>query len=160
MTSIAFLLLNLFAASVLQAQQIEVIEKLSPDGWNYELRKKSPVAYWSVTADFDGNGVVDKAQFFRNGNEFQVVAKLAATTSNSEFLLIDGPFAEVERYGIQRSLPGKYETAYSKGYGSGCEANPRSIEFPNTGIRFFAFESASQIFYWENGQFKSVAVTD
>ena len=103
-----------------------------------------------VVADYDGNGVPDEAWIvFSTVNDgWSVVAFM--NEAKVEHILFTSESADPEAFGIENLLPGAYPTACGKGYWAGGAGENALLELERPGFRFFMFESASRIFYWDS----------
>ncbi len=114
------------------------------------------------TADFDGNGISDGAwlvieketdgwQLLAIMNEWEDIATLNSSQTG-----------RAQWFGITKIEPGTYQTACGKGYWDCASDEPESLVLTRPAIRFFKFESASWIYYWddENSRFAEVAESD
>ena len=68
----------------------------------------------------------------------------------------------MQAFGIEKIEPGNYKTACGKGYWECSPNEPELLSLNHAGFRFFKFESASTIWYWDelNHRFNEVAESD
>ena len=133
---------------------------LSVTGGNYKYRRSNPSGYMSARADFDGNGKIDTVQFYRSGNSYQLIVHLDKPIGQLKYVLMQGPYDDVERYGVEVAVSGIYATACSKGYGEDCGKKPKEVELFHPGVRFIIFESGERVFYWSDNGFASFNTSD
>jgi len=150
-----------------------------PDGWRFptkadftgewEENSKYSTKPFLVEADFDGNGKNDSAWILiKNDGSWGFFVVLNLNSESSDLIQLD-----VTKKGSKRYLPpqsmglrlvprGKYKTACGKGYYDCENGEPEEIEFKLPAIKYFRFESASSIFYWDVkvSSFKRIWMSD
>ncbi len=67
-----------------------------------------------------------------------------------------------QRFGLALAKPGRYITACGKGYFDCKPGEPQSVDLKGVGFRFFVYESAATLYFWESGMssFKGVQISD
>ena len=126
------------------------------------FRKERPDRYLRVTGDFDGDDLQDRAELLINRAD-QVYALFVFTRASKDpTRLAGGKLSQFEPIGISVSPPGRTKTACGKGYFGGeyCRKHPPYIEPQFESISYFAFESASSLFYWDGAKFQEEAISD
>ena len=108
-----------------------------------------------AAGDFDGDGRRDEAFFSKRAGEYHLVACL--NDGKEAFSL------HKVRYVTERSVystaPGIYLSACAKGYASGCNSDDLAeVELEHDAIMFI--HKAGMIFYWANGDFRKVWISD
>ena len=115
-----------------------------------------------VEGDFDGNGVDDEIWLVINTSSsgWQLIAILNGNESPK--ILVTAAEGTAQTFGIEKVQPGDYKTACGKGYWECSSNEPESLSLKQPGFRFFKFESASTIWYWDStyNQFNEIAESD
>jgi len=105
-----------------------------------------------VKADFNGDGINDNAWILINEteNKYGLFIFLSKKGSGYETVNLSEHRKETDKLyiGISLMRPGRYKTAFGKGYGDCGPNDPKVIVLRNPGIDFFAFESGNSVFYW------------
>jgi len=149
-----------------------------PDEWRYPspeelkgnfIREQSGQKFIEVSADFNGDGVVDSA-FLVKSTEFSGEAIIVNVSVGSEFEWnVLNVITWGEEYpnvnlamGVEVIPPGVYKTACGKGYWicKDDEVPLLTLELP--AISYFRFESAASFFYWsqDSESFKRIWISD
>lgn len=131
-----------------------------PQGWRMptatetkaEWRNKDPNRYLWISADFNGDGVLDEARLLIRDKPqglglFAFVSQKDATYKS--FLLDEknNP-SRIIGLGIRKVPSGRYITAC--GYGIACAKNEaKEVHLPYEGIDYFKEGSANMYFYWD-----------
>lgn len=118
-----------------------------------------------VTADFDGNGLMDSAWilFSRIGPGWGLFAIMNESSHDARIINLFKSESEGAQYfGIQALPPGKYITACGKGYWECSALEPPEITLQNPGFSFFKYESASTMYFWDKSinSFHEIAESD
>jgi len=147
-----------------------------PDGWRFpnetelsgNYRNESKTKYVKIEADFNGDGIQDKALLVKS-TKFSgqgLIVKLSNKEHYSWIVLDTINWGEkhkdVSLMGISLVKPKEIQTACGKGYWEckGDETPFQSFVYPS--IDYFRFESGNSIFYWskKEQQFKRVWQSD
>ena len=161
-------LISPFAA---QAADMEL-----PSGWRAlklsELKdtadftfRSSEKDFLSVMADFDGDGIIDAAQFLVKKDQSEYAFFI--TTHDRGKVIFHKHYKtkklqDIARLGIDLTRPGDYDTACGKGYWDCSAKEPPKITLLNPSIHYFVFESASSLIYWDSKRkkFAEIATSD
>jgi len=145
-----------------------------PEGWRFpseddlkpasptaiNFREKSPSNFAKAEADFNGDGIQDKAYLLKstkyNGQGLLVRLSL---NKNFKWIVLD----EIKRekgfpkdgiaMGIDIVKPQKIRAFSERPYDEGIE-----ITLGNPGLAYFHFEGAGSVFYWDSLQMKFLRV--
>ena len=132
---------------------------MSDDWKTFETEFPEP---YHVSADFDGNGVSDDMRIVidSGGEGWRLISMM--NDSDEVITLTSSTAGLAQWYGIQLVEPGSYQTACGKGYWDCGPNEPEQLLLTRPAVRFFRFESASTLFYWnsETGSFAEVAESD
>lgn len=119
-----------------------------------------------VRADFNSDGAPDEAWLLpasRSGTGWGLFAALGSAKGPRRFVRLEqGDRTKVQGFGISLVKPGQYKTACGKGYWA-CERDePAVLVLKSPAFEFFAFESASSIFWWDPraGAFRRTWISD
>jgi hypothetical protein len=132
-------------------------------GWQ-AFRAEMPIPF-QVTADFNGDGISDEAWLLPSTSDpsWALVVFLGSSRGPHRVIRLESDSTDgVQTYGIARVDPGRYETACGKGYWDCTRDEPPMLELKLPGLRFFLFEGASSIFWWDgaSGRFKRTWISD
>jgi hypothetical protein len=142
-----------------------------PHGWRVPLpseampegdgswRAPRPDHALKVSADFDGDGVVDHAALLvresdRRLGVFVAVGRdhswrqVDAAESSMKGVLDDPALISV--IGIEVAAPGKYVTYCGRGYSDCSPSAPKDVTIKKPGLVLFKAESWSVLFYWDD----------
>jgi len=133
-----------------------------PEGWRFpgnadykddwlDFRKQLPKPF-VVTADFNGDGVSDEAWILirRNAPGWGLFVFLSNRRQQHQIIkLIEVNDDHPQSTGIALVKPGRYKTACGKGYWECKPGEPEVLVLKRPSFKFFKFESASSIFYWD-----------
>jgi hypothetical protein len=131
-------------------------------GWQ-ENRAKIPTPF-HVRADFNGDSLLDDAWILlaEHGQGFAFFVALGTQDGAGRWLkLEDGVYAQA--LALQIVKPGRYETAYAKGSGSGRKPGElKVLGLVRPGIELLQFESGTSYFWWDTGasKFERTWITD
>ena len=131
-----------------------------------ELRSKDPRAFLTVRADFDGDGIQDVAQLLVNtdGTKYSLFVFSSKLRKWLQTGLADGPIKQLPNFGIEKVVPGSYETACGKGYGdyTCAHGEPKTLKLLFPAIDYFYYESSDSVIFWggKTGRFRSVLMSD
>ena len=118
----------------------------------------------SVVGDFNGDGKRDlvlMAENTQNGEVGFVAWVSYKNRSYTEYVIWTYEWDSFVRRGLSFVRPGTYETACSKGYGSRHDPCPvKFVTIENEAFRIFTYESGSTMYYWKEGRFHKVWVSD
>lgn len=104
--------------------------------------------------DFDGDGSQDEAYFVRADGGYALVLALNGV---DELVVLSAGMQSLARSGIRTLPPGKY-TAYCadrfarRGNRDCAEGTLRELLTKHDSIRFFTYEAAAMVLYWDNHQ--------
>ena len=104
--------------------------------------------------DFDGNGSQDEAYFVRTNGGYALVLALSGV---DELVILEADLVTLAREGIRTLPPGEY-TAYCadrfarRGNRDCPEGVLRELLTKHDSIRFFTYEAASKVLYWDDHQ--------
>ncbi|WP_038246646.1 hypothetical protein [Ghiorsea bivora] len=149
-----------------------------PEGWRFPTNadfigewkenEKYVEKPYLAEADFDGNGVLDQAWILiKDDNSWGVFVILDLDSTDPDWIQLDitekgsKTYLPPQSMGLDVVSEGKYKTVCGKGYD--CEKNePKEIELRLPAIRYFRYESASSIFYWDKktSAFKRIWMSD
>ncbi len=115
-----------------------------------------------VRADFDGNGVEDEAWLVINesGSGWKLIALMNG--DKTAITLVAAEDGNPQYFGIEEVPPGEYRTACGKGHWECAADEPSVLNLKNPGFRFFKFESASTLWFWDesSGRLREIAESD
>lgn len=145
-----------------------------PEGWRLpipsetaqEWRNENPNRYLTVTADFNGDGIIDKSMLLvrKKGTGLTLFAFVSQKNGTLKAYSLDDIKNNeyIEVMGISVALPGRYKTACGKGYFECQEGEPEEIFLRYPAINYFKEESASSFFYWDESKknFKRIWMSD
>jgi len=132
-----------------------------PAGWSeprgklfdQTWRSKDPARFLRVAADFNGDGIEDKASLLANPSTGHVGLWLALTygdRATSEVLLDEVADSSVgSEMGIAMVGPGTYETGCGKGYWDCDSTESAHVAVAHAAIRYFKNESAESFWVWD-----------
>ncbi len=110
-----------------------------------------------VTGDFDGNGEPDRAFFARIDRRISLVVCLHGQARAHKVTDV----SSVANVGIRLADPGVYDNPCVRGIGPDCRPGEKvRLELDGAAIRFFTYESAARIVYWEDDRFTNFWVSD
>lgn len=111
-----------------------------------------------AVSDYDGNGIPDEAwiAFSTVHDGWSLVVFM--NEEKTEHVLFSSESADPTAFGIEEVPPGEHQTACGKGYWECAPDEPELLELGNSALRFFVFESASRIFYWDSDAEKFLEV--
>lgn len=145
-----------------------------PSGWrlptnsdlNEEWRDKDPDRYSIVSADFNGDGMVDEALLLVSLRKnrfglFVFVSQMNACPKVHR-VHVSNDVTLLPAMGITRVPPGQYRTACGKGYWKCKKGEEPEILIDRDAIEFFKTESASSYFYWNERSeaFRRIWISD
>lgn len=147
---------------------------LFPKGWRIptrletkdEWREKDVNRYLYVEADFNGDGMVDKAYLLiRDDNsELGLFAFVSQKNRSYKTFLLDRKKDTnyLRTLGISKVYPGKYKTACGKGIIECAQGEAEEIVLEHYALNYFKFDSAEMYFYWDKttAAFKAVGIND
>ena len=141
---------------------VAIADGTPPAGWRFpteadykdawvEYRDRFPVPF-HVSADFDGDGVVDHAWILirREGNGFGLFVFFGSRKGNPHVVEV---FAYDEccaqSYALALVSPGRHLTVCGRGGGGGeCSpAQPKSVTLKYSGFEFITLGTASGLYY-------------
>ncbi len=127
-------------------------------------RDPSPHRYAVVSADLDGDGMVDRARLMvaTSGSGGALVVELGGEPPRSVVLERDGDPAWLNAKGVDAVRPGEYRTACGKGYWACGQGEPEVLTLSLPAIEYFTYESASSYFLYDGakGTFQRVWISD
>ena len=139
------------------------LKSLSPS--SIDFRKKSSSRFAKAEADFNGDGIQDKAYLLKstryNGQGLLVRMSLK---ENFKWIVLDEIKREkgIQKVGIDMGIdivkPQRIRTACGKGYWECSEDEKPEITLKNPGIAYFHFEGAGSVFYWSQNKEKFLRV--
>jgi len=130
----------------------------TPTGWtesrgklfDQTWRSKSPDRFLRVAADFNGDGIEDKARLMVNQNTGRIglwVALTLGDRATNDILLDEVADASVgSQMGIALVGPGTYKTGCGKGYWNCDSTESPEITVRGAALRYFKEQSAES--YW------------
>jgi len=144
-----------------------------PDGWrtptrkeaNQDWRNDARHRYLEINADFNGDGLIDKAMLLveKKGHKMALFAFVSQSKSFKEYrLAVEDNVKWLDVMGIDVVKKGKYKTVCGKGYFE-CEPSyPNEINLKYEGINYFRESSATVYFYWNDKtmQFDHMQIID
>jgi|PlaIllAssembly_1097288.scaffolds.fasta_scaffold112998_2 hypothetical protein len=150
-----------------------IAAKPVPDGWrtptknetNQDWRNDSHHRYLEIDADFNGDGLIDKAMLLveKNGHKMALFAFVSQGKIFKKYRLAQEDDAKwLEVMGIEVVKKGKYKTVCGKGY-SGCEpGDPNELNLKYESINYFRESSTAVFFYWNDKtkQFDHMQISD
>jgi len=134
------------------------------DGGCQDWRGTSPHRFLTVSADFDGDGQTDTASLLIRepgvaGGLVVILGKSPGTP-----LVLDSldDAGWLDTIGVELAPSGPYLTACGKGYWDCKSDEPKTLKLRRPAIEFFAYESASSIFFFDSTtrQFRRVWISD
>lgn len=147
---------------------------LFPKGWRIpnsletedDWREEDVNRYLYLKADFNGDGMVDKAYLLiRDDNsEFGLFAFVSQKDRSYKTFLLDRKKDTnyLRALGISKVSPGKYKTACGKGIIECAQGEAKEILLEHDALNYFKFGSAEMYFYWDKttATFKAVGIND
>lgn len=106
--------------------------------------------YMEASGDFDGDGRPDLAEVYlnRHAGKHAVFITLNARAVARVYKVIEAPANLLVRISISRAVPGEHRNG------------PATFKTKYDGLAYFAFETASQLVYWNGRGFVDEAVSD
>jgi len=123
-----------------------------------EGKHKAP--YWTKGL-FNHDKIVDYAYILLNKkNQRKYLFAIVSTTNGYKSVLLEG--AHDDEMGLATQDAGEFMTASGKGYWEPSKDDPALINLKWNAISYFAFESASSLFVWDEtvGDFKRHWMSD
>jgi hypothetical protein len=128
-----------------------------------ESRARIPIPF-HVIADFNGDGVDDHIWLMirRDSDEWAVFAFLGRKRGDPTVIKLETASGRAQRHGLVVAKPGTFRTACGKGYFPCRPGEPQSVRLTRPGFELFIYESASVLYYWDEGRrsFRKVQITD
>lgn len=147
-----------------------------PAGWripaqaetsnNQEWRNREPNRFLTIVADFNGDGVPDRAMLLVRikDSALGLFAFVSVEGKTLKSYLLDEATDKdrLEVMGIAVAKPGKYATACGKGYFDCRAPEPDSITLEHPAVDYFKEEGANSFFYWDKASkgFKRAWMSD
>jgi len=151
-------------------------ESSLPEGWRLPLpsettteqgwRSESPDRYLTTSADFNGDGIIDKAMLLvrKEGAGLGLFAFVSQKDRSAKSYLLD----EIQNpeyirvMGVSIAQPGKYKTACGKGYFECQDGEENEIVLRYPAIDYFKEESANSFYCWDENKknFKRIWMSD
>lgn len=147
-----------------------------PEGWRLptasetargqDWRKESPNHYLTASADFNGDGIIDKSMLLvgKKGTGLALFAFVSQENGTVKTYLLDEIKNNelIEVMGVSVAQPGRYKTACGKGYFECQKGEPEEIFLQNPAIDYFKEESANSFFYWDESikNFRRIWMSD
>ncbi len=143
------LLLTLSAGAPAEGWRFPTEEDMTGD-WKF-FQGDLPKPY-VVRADFDGTGVEDEAWLVINtsGSGWKLIALMNG--EKTAITLVAAEDGDPQYFGIEQVPPGEHKTACGKGYWECSASEPAAVTLKYPGFRFFKFESASTLWFWDESQ--------
>ncbi len=150
-------------------------ERVLPDGWRppteremtrsrainaAEMGRTTSDQQFSVKGDFDGDGHPDEAMMLFNDRQQKLAIFLERGAGGPLVRLSPtAPLDLVWNQGVTVTAPGTYPTACGKGIGdsAGCEPTV-TLRWP--GVSLVTYEAGIETFYWTQGGFRTVTLSD
>jgi hypothetical protein len=134
-----------------------------PTGWrvptqaetshNQEWRNRDKNRFLTIEADFNGDGVPDRAMLLVRDKDstLGLFAFVSQASNVFKTYILDEAIEKVrlDVMGITVSKPGKYTTACGKGYLDCREGEPEIIALQIAAVNYFKEGSANSFFYWD-----------
>lgn len=126
--------------------------------------------YFSATADFDADGLLDEVFFAkvgpRNARAFRVVVAFGSPTKRDRVIRtiekVDDSI--VRRIGVKVAPAGQYADMCADGIGDPCAEGEESLALPHDGFIYFYFEATATLYYLPegalDGDFKTLPLAD
>lgn len=164
--------MRILTSILLFAAMQSVFSSELPAGWRTytdeelareKLRQSYAASAVMVEADFNGDGIADRAYLVKSTRHAGdgLLVELSVS-DHHEWIVLDENTAENAYLGIVVATPETYSTLCGKRPGR-CEADePASITLTMPGIRYFTFEGAASLIYWNRGKssFDRVWISD
>jgi len=145
-----------------------------PSGWrmphsselNDDWRRKDPDKYSIIRADFNGDGLKDRAMLLVSirRNEIGLFVFLSRKGGAFKTYKLDVVKGEklLQAIGIAKVLPGQCKTACGKGYWECGKGDISDVSIKYDAINYFKAESAALYFYWDerSRSFKRMWISD
>ncbi len=152
----------------MQADEIYAIEHSQcdltiPD--NCTWRNSDSGRYIVASADFDGDGILDKA-YLAVTPDLKKSALIAAVSSENRRIILseEGDISAVSYMGVTVQAPGDVNilTACGKGYWECGKDEPSQIKLKFSAIDYFMYGSSNSYFIWnsERHGFERVWISD
>lgn len=132
----------------------------TPEGRFASYRANSANAYTRAEGDFDGDGEIDEAGMYFQGDEVVIAARLSSVP-DAPIEVWRGPRDAVEDVGIATARPGVHGTACFR-YNWGCEPGQRTeVRLTSNAIVLINFEGPAEwLYFWENGRFENELINE
>jgi hypothetical protein len=158
-TTVIWVLLTLSISVFAESWRFPTDQDITGDWKTFHEQMPTP---YLVRADFDGNGVEDESWIVINssGSGWRLIALMNG--SRVAETLVSAADGSAQTFGIEKIEPGSYKTACGKGYWECSPNEPELLSLNYAAFRFFKFESASTIWYWDelNHRFNEIAESD
>ena len=106
--------------------------------------------------DFNGDGASDTAYFVRTGDGYALAVSLAGANP-----MLVREVGSIANMGVRNAPPGKYIAACAKGHGDDCAGGElRELTTTRDSIVLFTYESASALYFFQDGRFELMWLSD
>lgn len=109
-----------------------------------------------ASGDFNGDGALDTAYFVRAADGYALAVALAGANP-----MLVWEVGSIANMGVRNAPPRKYIAACAKGHGDDCaEGELRELTTTRDSIVLFTYESASALYFFRDGRFESMWLSD
>lgn len=149
--------------------------RVMPEGWRVpnareiarsraknaaELNLSQSTQQFSVTGDFDGDNLPDEAMILYNERTLKFAVFMDRGAGGPVVRLSERlPLDAVWNHGLSVTPPGEYATACAKGIGETADCTPK-VTLRTPGISLMTYEAGVETFYWTEGGFRAVTLSD
>ena len=161
--------------AVLALGAAEAEPRVMPEGWRLpteremarsrarnaaELNLSQSNQQFSVTGDFDGDSLGDEAMILYNERTLKFAVFLERGAGGPVVRLSERlPLDVVWNHGLFVTPPGEHLTACGKGIGDETGCVPK-VTLRSPGISLMTYEAGVETFYWTDGGFRAVTLSD
>lgn len=150
-------------------------EQVMPEGWRpptereitrsraknaAEMNISQSNQQFSLTGDFDADGLPDQAMILFNDRQMKFGVFLQRGAGGPIVRLSERlPVDMVWNYGLHLTAPGTYTTACGRGIGEEVDCQ-KEVTLRAPGVSLMTYEAGVETFYWTNGGFKLTTLID
>lgn len=125
-----------------------------------ELNLSQSTQQFSVTGDFDGDKLPDEAMILYNDRTLKFAVFLERGAGGPVVRLSERlPLDVVWNHGLFVTPAGEHPTACGKGIGETANCTPK-VTLRSPGVSLMTYEAGVETFYWTDGGFRAVTLSD